>query len=950
VKQNMESPQPSGRWQRIEELFYAALDLDTEARPGFLQQACGANLELLQEVESLLDSSRQTFGFARQAVLQVAHQQTTEPQPTGKRVGAYQLITPVGEGGMGTVYLATRADEAYQQQVAIKLMHPGFGPSQGMLLRFSAERQILANLNHPNIARLVDGGMTSDGIPYLVMEYVEGVPIDDYCRQRNLSTDDRLQLFRTVCSAVEYAHKNLVVHRDLKPANILVTAEGIPKLLDFGIAKLLDPQAGTLAVTQASERLMTPEYASPEQMRGDQITTATDVYALGVLLYELLAGRRPFEMQTKSPLEVSQIVCEQVPEPPSRVITVDLGSKAADIARKVKGDLDHIVLMAMRKEPARRYSSVGALSRDLQAYMGGYSVQARTDSWRYRAGKFTRRHKVAFPVGVLAILALIGFSVGIGVLAKRANEQRKIADQQRLAAQREADFLTGVFHAASPEIAKGKPITILDLLDQSAHRIDSELAAAPDAQATLLADLADAYLTIGLNDKAQPLLERAYDIRKKLYGDGDFKVAAIAEQLAHAYRIDGHYPRAEELFRQALQAAEKSPEASRAVVALWTTAFAYCLYEEENRDSEAESWFRKSLVINSTPGDSDVSITRSLLAQVLAREGNLSGALQMANEVSDDLERNEGQSFHLAIARHILAGVLRDMGNLRKAEEVEQGTLALWRKMGGNHIDVVYAMNNLGVILLTEGDWNRAEPLLADALAIRRKHFGPRHPLVATTVLNWGRLLQAKKDYSGAADNFQLSLDVQLETIGRESWRVEAVYDNFARLQLDRRDYPRAESYARQALQLSRKLGGDENPAVATSLTEIALAREFRGDVAGSVPLFREALEILKKRLPPTYPAVISSETRLGEALTADGKADIAEPILRDAVASAHNPPFSLLRWQVAEPENALAACLAKLGHRDAASALAKKSRSGLKSYPESALRIWMLHLTSSTL
>jgi len=216
-------------WQRIEELFYAALDLDSAARPAFLQAACGTDLELLKEVESLLGSSEKTMGFARNAVLQIARQQSVEPQPAGKRVGAYKLLRIIGEGGMGTVYLATRADEAYQQQVAIKLMHPGFGPSQGMLLRFSAERQILANLNHPNIARLLDGGMTADGIPYLVMEYVNGVPIDDYCRQNNLSVDDRLKLFGSVCAAVEYAHKNLVIHRDIKPANILVTADGVPK-------------------------------------------------------------------------------------------------------------------------------------------------------------------------------------------------------------------------------------------------------------------------------------------------------------------------------------------------------------------------------------------------------------------------------------------------------------------------------------------------------------------------------------------------------------------------------------------------------------------------------------------------------------------------------------------------------------------------------------------------
>ena len=431
--------EPTERWRRVEELFYAALECDPPGASEFLQQACAGDAELLREVQSLLDSSKHTLGFARSAVWHVAREQTAGPQSAGQRVGAYQVLKTLGEGGMGTVYLATRADGGQQQEVAVKVMQPWFRPSRGVLQRFTTERQILANLNHPNIARLLDAGVTDDDLPYLVMEYVNGLPIDTYCFQNNLSTDDRLQLFRTVCGAVEHAHKKLVVHRDIKPANILVTAQGVPKLLDFGIAKLVDPDARDRMATRISQRMMTPEYASPEQVSGGKITTATDVYALGVLLYELLAGRHPFLLQGKTPLQVGQIICEQQAEPPSRTLgTAPAGRYPADAVRTLSGDLDHIALMAMRKEPSRRYSSVGALSRDVTAYLGGYPLQTRTNTWNYCAGKFVRRHKVAMLTALAAILVVIGFLVGTVLLARRANQERRIAVPAFLVAQRVA--------------------------------------------------------------------------------------------------------------------------------------------------------------------------------------------------------------------------------------------------------------------------------------------------------------------------------------------------------------------------------------------------------------------------------------------------------------------------------------------------------------------------------
>ncbi len=425
-------------WKRLEDLFHAALSLDPRERPDFLERQCGADTGLRIEIESLLEFSGKTMESLKRPVETVA--QSLAWTETGKAIGPYRLTHLLGDGGMGQVYLAERSDELYEQQVAIKLMHSGVGRTPTMVLRFSAERQILANLNHPNIARLLDAGITAEGAPYLVMEYIAGLHMDGFCRRNDLDTAAILKLFLAVCSAVEFAHKNLVIHRDIKPANIIVDVTGTPKLLDFGIAKLLDTEGGDV-LTRVTERMMTPEYASPEQVRGDQVTTSTDAYALGVLLYELLTGERPFRLDHKSPLEVVQVICDQQPQTPSSVVSMQPGSSEPRLAGRLNRDLDNIVLMAMRKEPARRYASVSAMAADVRAYLSGYPVQARTDRWSYRSQKFIGRHKASVTAVFLIVLALIGFSIGMGVLARRAN-------RARLTAERETQFLNTIFQAA----------------------------------------------------------------------------------------------------------------------------------------------------------------------------------------------------------------------------------------------------------------------------------------------------------------------------------------------------------------------------------------------------------------------------------------------------------------------------------------------------------------------
>ena len=423
------------RWQKVEELFHLSLEREASQRAAFLDEACAGDPDLRGKVESLLAYDEQESDFLETPASGVRGDWLDEDQPgpmTGRRIGPYQVTREIGHGGMGAVYLAVRADDQYQKQVAIKLIKRGMD-TETILRRFRTERQILANLDHPNIAKLLDGGTTEEGLSYFIMDYVDGLPIDMYCDTQKLTTVERLRLFRTVCSAVAYAHQNRVVHRDLKPGNILVTAQGVVKLLDFGVAKLLNPEASskTTGSTAAALRPMTPEYASPEQVRGSVITPASDIYSLGVLLYELLTGHRPYRVRSRTPQEIEHVICEEAPEKPSTVIgrveeapdrdrpltpasvSETREGQPEKLRRRLAGDLDTIVLMALRKEPERRYGSVEQFSEDIRRHLEGLPVIARKDAFWYRSAKFIKRNKAA----VLAATLGAGIILGLVVVA-----------------------------------------------------------------------------------------------------------------------------------------------------------------------------------------------------------------------------------------------------------------------------------------------------------------------------------------------------------------------------------------------------------------------------------------------------------------------------------------------------------------------------------------------------
>ncbi len=523
------------KWQRIKHVFGAALEQEPDSRAAFLELSCGGDAELRAEVESLLafhcDDS--TMPPSPDPLLQPKGLLTDSEAVPGCRIGPYRLVREIGRGGMALVHLAVRDDDQYHKRVAIKFVRRGIDDDD-MVRRFRNERQTLAALDHPNIVKLLDGGSTEEGTPWLAMEYVEGLPVDEYCDAHRLTITERLRLFCTICAAVQYAHQNLVIHRDLKPSNILITAEGVPKLLDFGIAKLLNPEvsAQTLLLTEPNAWVLTPEYASPEQVRGSTITTATDVYSLGVILYYMLSGCPPYRWRTRTPLEIGKAICEDEPEKPSTAIvraerpasgegaagSAEVVSRTREgspekLRRRLAGDLDNIVLKALRKEPERRYQSVLQLSDDIRRHIDGLPVTAHRASFTYRTSKFVRRNKGAFAAGVLIVVALVVATAVTGWEAHVANQQRILAESRFSDVRQLADSFLFDFDDAIKNLRGSTPAR--ELIVQKALEYLNRLKAESEGNASLQMDLVRAYLKVG-DIQGSPYTANLGDLRGAL--------------------------------------------------------------------------------------------------------------------------------------------------------------------------------------------------------------------------------------------------------------------------------------------------------------------------------------------------------------------------------------------------------------------------------------------------
>ncbi|MBS1241826.1 MAG: serine/threonine protein kinase, partial [Gemmatimonadetes bacterium] len=528
------------QWQRLEALFLEAIEYPPAGRERFLTEACADDPALRAEVEAML-AAHETGALDSDALrlLPSARAGRAEPLRVGDQVGPYRLEELLGRGGMGEVFRGVRSDDQFHQQVAIKVVRPERATPE-LTRRFLQERRIMARLEHPGIAAVIDGGLAPGGQPYLVMQYVKGHPITRYADERRLSTTARLRLFVKVCDAVQFAHGHLIVHRDLKPSNILVGDDGQPRLLDFGIAKLIDPSAA--ASTTGDLILLTPEHAAPEQFLGNPVTTATDVYALGVLLYQLLTGTRPFQ-NVPAP-ELARAVCDQTPRPPSA-------------HRPVEPDLDQIVMMALRKEPERRYASAGQLAEDVTRFLGGWPVIARPDTAGYRLQRFVGRNRISVATAALLAVTLVGATA---VTAWQSNQRAlalRAAEAERARANRMTEFLLGIFRATNPNETRGRTVTARELLDQAAIRARRDLARDPRALADMELAIGRAYAFIGSLATADSFLTRAAEARRAADPASPIEVAEAVEWQARIRMQRGRLDEGTDLMQEVVAIRER---------------------------------------------------------------------------------------------------------------------------------------------------------------------------------------------------------------------------------------------------------------------------------------------------------------------------------------------------------------------------------------------------------
>ncbi len=817
------------RYQQIKVLYHAALERAAEDRAPFVAQACGDDGELRAGVESLLAAEFETEGFVdsggvKSALPAMATSALTEselatrPLPAThdhQRIGPYRLIREIGHGGMGAVYLAERADREFKQRVALKLIKRGMDTDE-IIARFRHERQILAALDHPNIARLLDGGTTADGLPYFVMEHVEGEPLDVYCASHNLTLHERLALFRTVCGAVHYAHQNLVVHRDLKPANILVTAKGVPKLLDFGIAKVLNPalMSDTLMPTATSARPMTPAYASPEQVRGQTITTASDVYALGVILYETLTGQRPYEIKGKELAEVAQIVCESVPNRPSTAVVKSTTVKgksatASDHAettrwrKQLAGDLDNIVLMALRKEPQRRYASVEQFSEDIRRHLAGLPVIAREDTFKYRAGKFVARNRLAVSAASLIAALLLAFVATTLVQSVRIKRERDRAERERVKAEKVSSFLVDLFKVNDPDATRGNKITAREILDKGADKIRAELKDQPETKATLLHTVGEVYYSLGLYERSAALLEEALQQRRALLDNQHPDLARTLTALVQSIFELDQLERAETLTREALAIRRRA-------------------FGNEHREV-AESLNDLALL---TKLKGDFAAAEPLYRETIAVQRKLSG----------------NESLDVATTLANLGVLLADKKDFAGAEAADREALAIRRKvLGADAPDVALTLHNLASVLRRNGDYAGAEQTLRETLALRRKIYPEAHPQTALTLHNLGTLLRDRQKYAEAETCLREALAIRLKTLPTDHSYIGRVRIELGRVLVPQKNYAEALTQFNEGLRIAQKVSDKTYaPHALDGLGDLAFAQKR---FVEAEPLFLKSYE-----------------------------------------------------------------------------------------------------------
>ncbi|MCP3957493.1 MAG: serine/threonine protein kinase [bacterium] len=751
----------TARARQLKEIVTGALEVPAPERDGYLGEACGADDDLRREAASFLELRSEAGDF-----LEDSPMRTTEtPFQDGDRIGAYRVLRPIGSGGMGDVYLAERADGTFERDVAIKVIRSA-GVVSELLERFVSERQLLAELDHPNIARLLDGGTTDDGRPYLVMEHVEGRPIDEYCEAHGLSVEERLRLFLKVCAAVQHAHRHLVVHRDLKPANILVTTGGEPKLLDFGVAK----EVGGEGKTPETRLLVpvTPEYASPEQLTGKPATTAVDVYALGVVLYELLTGQSPFG-DARDPFAGRSRTAP--PTRPSRRIQ-HLGARTARrLRRRLVGDLDHLVLRALEPDPARRFPSVERFAAELERHLAGQPLATR-EGRLYRLGKIARRRWKAL-VAAAALMTLAG--LGLGEMSERRQLEREAERVGRLSEEL-GNYIEDLFAETDPVRSGERNETLERILDHGAMLLASEsLTEEPLMRARLLGAIGQVYRRRDLAEKAEPLLRESLTLRRQHLPPDDEWIAVGCNNLATMLRAQGRYAEARNLLLEAGDVLGQLYPADHPRIATQLNNLAG-VEKELGMFDEAVEHYSEALEMKrrlSLPPDAIAKALKNLGVGLRAT-GRLEEAESAFREALDELSRLEepnpaiqaGMEHHLGSIRRQRGDRATARGLLERAHATRVG------RYGESHEKSVETLLELAVLDRLDGRFELAEEKLWIVLEVRRRRLGREHPQTAAALVPLARLLAEGGDVESAHALAAEAVEIFRTRLPGDHWRI----------------------------------------------------------------------------------------------------------------------------------------------------------------------------------
>jgi len=746
------SPLSPEQWQILSPYLDRALTLSHEECALWLQSLRTEKPEIADKVRGLIEEYRAT---TEEGYLEKGPALSLESGAPGENIGAYRLISIIGHGGMGTVWLAERSDGRFERKAAVKFLNVALA-GHGLEERFKREGAILGRLSHLNIAELLDAGVTATSQPYLVIEYVEGEPIDRYCDQHRLSVDQRIKLFLDVLAAVAHAHANLVIHRDIKPPNVLVNKDGQVKLLDFGIAKLLEDEGESAAATMLTHEggaPLTPEYAAPEQITGSPVTTATDVYALGVLLYLLLTGLHPAGQGPHSAAALLKAILELEPKPPSDVVTPytertftsasNRNTTPDRLGRRLRGELNTIVTKALKKNPQERYASVSAFAEDLQRYLRDEPIHARPDTFLYRAGKFVRRHRMAVSLAMAVLLAIVAGLIGTLVQARTARFQRDVAIRERDRANRVTDFMISTFKVSDPAQSNVNNLTAREILDKASQKIDAEMAKEPEAQAHMMYVMGEVYDSLGLFSQAQTLFTRALNLQRTVLGPDDPQTLTSLNRMAVLLTEEGNYPEAAKLQREAFAARTRvlGPEHPDTIASMAQLATVLTL---QGQNAEGVKMKRDAFAISRRvlgPEDPETLRMANSLAAVLWQQGNneLYGEAEQVQRDAIDTEKRVFGPEHPDTLNGMmnLGVIMRRMGRYAEAEKIYRETLPIQsRVLGPEHPDTLVLKESLAIAVAKQKRYEEAEGIYTETLVVIRRVYGPNHPTTAGSIYN----------------------------------------------------------------------------------------------------------------------------------------------------------------------------------------------------------------------